>query len=724
MTTSLRDRSLRTVDCAVKVGMAGKGGKGGGKGGGTSWPEPPLLNAWISNAQSTHALLTLHEEHGERMDSMHLGNLWNKLGRQLKWQPASPEMSGTLTRLAEATQAQLECQSCRRPDILANIAHGAAQASLANGASARALFGAIARSAVHVCGHPKCEPRHLANLAWAFATASQPQPALFESIASASAPLLRSTFNAQELGMLSWAFAKMEHKGATAALAEAASGRAFELEPQAIATIALSLVKLGAANASDKRRSAGVRALKRLARAARRVMDQFNFQDLDNLASAYAKLGRPRWGGKLASSIAAAAVAHGAARFPPRHLANVLWGVAKLASGCKLASGAVVSEPRIVALCQMVSSAMASRISEYNARDLSNAAWSFLTLGRFERSTMLAIASRAASTLETFNAQETSKLLYAMRKASVHSAALEAAASKPREHTLDIAPHNGPPILLTHLLGGGRFAAGAASKREETGATAATGGALWEGSLLLAKWLSAHPTPAQASASLPPIGTRLLGSGAWGGDAATQLTWLGRTAVELGAGLGLPSIVAGRLGLQTVATDSDADVLALLQANTAKDNATAGLAAAGGGAAALAQPVRVERLKWGEDAAPREALGLTYPPDVLLAVDVVYGKEEKVWQALVETLVGLSDERTLVLMAHGNGAAPGVHSMGGRFYEMAAPYFDAACLPADPEHPGCQIHCMVRRAGREEVVDDPGRVPAPASTTAKRKRKE
>ena len=38
-------------------------------------------------------------------------------------------------------------------------------------------------------------------------------------------------------------------------------------------------------------------------------------------------------------------------------------------------------------------------------------------------------------------------------------------------------------------------------------------------------------------------------------------------------------------------------------------------------------------------------------------------------------------------MAHGNGAAPGVHRMGGAFYELAAPFFESACLAADAEHP-------------------------------------
>ena len=51
-------------------------------------PQPALLNSWISRAPSTQALLALHTEHGSQMDGMHLGNLWNKIGRHAKFQPA------------------------------------------------------------------------------------------------------------------------------------------------------------------------------------------------------------------------------------------------------------------------------------------------------------------------------------------------------------------------------------------------------------------------------------------------------------------------------------------------------------------------------------------------------------------------------------------------------------------------------------------------------------
>jgi hypothetical protein len=47
----------------------------------------------------------------------------------------------------------------------------------------------------------------------------------------------------------------------------------------------------------------------------------------------------------------------------------------------------------------------------------------------------------------------------------------------------------------------------------------------------------------------------LEGADGWGGSGDT---WRGRTGVELGAGLGLPTIVAAKLGVSMVATDGEA----------------------------------------------------------------------------------------------------------------------------------------------------------------------
>ena len=86
--------------------------------------------------------------------------------------------------------------------------------------------------------------------------------------------------------------------------------------------------------------------------------------------------------------------------------------------------------------------------------------------------------------------------------------------------------------------------------------------------------------------------------------------------MEIGAGLGLPSIVASNLGAKMIATDGDTQLLHLLGRNMESN----------------APSCRVEKLFWGS-AKPLTALGLKQEPDFLLAANVVYDPE--VWDALV-----------------------------------------------------------------------------------------
>jgi hypothetical protein len=72
-----------------------------------------------------------------------------------------------------------------------------------------------------------------------------------------------------------------------------------------------------------------------------------------------------------------------------------------------------------------------------------------------------------------------------------------------------------------------------------------TGVALWEGSFVLAEWLSRQTDPSRSKDVTAAAGE------VWGGDGG----WHGKTGVELGAGLGLPSIVASKLGVEMIATD-------------------------------------------------------------------------------------------------------------------------------------------------------------------------
>ena len=141
------------------------------------------------------------------MDGMHYGNLWNKLGRQLRETAARQvwvaQHAATLQRLVSATTAHL--RTCGAQP-LANIAHGAAHVGLP-AAIAAELFGAAAEAAEPELG--RWAPRHLANLAWACAHAGHGGGARFyTALAAASRPQL-AAFNPLELGMLAAAFAKV-----------------------------------------------------------------------------------------------------------------------------------------------------------------------------------------------------------------------------------------------------------------------------------------------------------------------------------------------------------------------------------------------------------------------------------------------------------------------------------------------------------------------------------
>ena len=145
--------------------------------------------------------------------------------------------------------------------------------------------------------------------------------------------------------------------------------------------------------------------------------------------------------------------------------------------------------------------------------------------------------------------------------------------------------------------------------------------------------------------------------------------------------------------MRVVATDGDAHVLQLLEQNAARN-------AKEGGA------VRVATLEWGTPARPQ--IGphpgdlVLAAPDLILASGCVYGVADDVWAALVRTLAELAGPATVILLAHGNGAAPGVQQMRGRFYELlarerfAVARVEPRALHADHRR-GVELHCVTRR---------------------------
>merc|ERR1739848_861815 len=146
------------------------------------------------------------------------------------------------------------------------------------------------------------------------------------------------------------------------------------------------------------------------------------------------------------------------------------------------------------------------------------------------------------------------------------------------------------------------------------------GMALWDASFVLAEFMSNHRDLAQLREVQELMGE----------SGKTWNSWNGKCGVELGAGLGLPSIVGSKLGAKMIATDGDDKVLDLLGMNVKRN----------------APSCQVEKLLWGR-TEPLAILGLK-EPDFVLAADVVYGSDPEVWDVLLETIKVLSGSSTLV----------------------------------------------------------------------------
>jgi predicted nicotinamide N-methyase len=142
----------------------------------------------------------------------------------------------------------------------------------------------------------------------------------------------------------------------------------------------------------------------------------------------------------------------------------------------------------------------------------------------------------------------------------------------------------------------------------------------------------------------------------------------GRRVLELGCGLGLPSIAAALAGARVLATDWSADAVAAAAANAERNGA------------AIATLV----CSWA-DPAPLAARG---PFDLVLAADVLYEKRD------VEPLLALLAE-LLHPRAEAWIADPGRVAAEG-FLAAAAERFALRTLPA-PEIPQGGIHRLRRR---------------------------
>ena len=121
------------------------------------------------------------------------------------------------------------------------------------------------------------------------------------------------------------------------------------------------------------------------------------------------------------------------------------------------------------------------------------------------------------------------------------------------------------------------------------------------------------------------------------------------TCLELGAGLGMPSIVAARHGFNCWATESDPAVISLLKSNIHQNINTG------------ASNIRVQSLNWNDDLSLHPGLAVCLP-DLIIASDLVYKDTRPAWSAFVSFVNQLRFER-LKLSNNGAGSKDGAGSI-------------------------------------------------------------
>lgn len=597
-----------------------------------------------------------------------LGNLATVLGEL--------ELTHTLDRLHAA-------RLFLNPQELANSLAGLSKVKLANVPEAEWFEGfkrAFAQNSSTFF------PQHVANLVSAIARLhEQAGHGVLDLFDALGEPLLRvlPQMNTQELSMTVWALSVVVSPTDSRldqylpVILDRASTLYKRLDAQSMSTIALGLAKLDRPEFVHKIDLATVSGIPR-----------WKAPDVDSLAVAFAKVDR---NDEDAATILLSLGDQVSDQMPVRNVANITWGLAKCT---REASQHKKSE--LHNFLRKMSALATEQLDAFNARDLSNFAWALATLGFHDSTFMQSLGDVASSKLTNFNAQECSKLLFALNKNGVRHEGLEKAASTSRIQEFAF-PKASFDVSIEHIPAGGRMLQ---QKREATGATGATGGAIWESSYVLSEWLSRFATGEPTKALQQILGNKRA-------EMFSSIVNPQTTVVELGSGMGLCSITVAKLGARVIATDGDDQVLKLLNSNIRLNQVSN----------ASASP-----LEWScED--PLQALGLKQPVDFIVATGVVYGRDLQVWENLVEILRKISHSRTLILLGHGNGAAPGVHQLKGDFYRFAKEYFDCFALPASQthrDHRGCAIHVLTKKTVKRELDEESTSSPHEESSTPKR----
>ena len=205
-----------------------------------------MLTGQVREAETIEMLPGRCSARENHLNHIHLSACWISLSR------AEAKQRG-LQMNAEALEplVQHTLQAARAGEIdarqLVNIVYEAPRSSVRK--RLNVLFTALARAAERrMC---EFKAQELANTAWAFATASQPDTSLFTALARA-AEWRMCEFKAQELANAAWAFATAGQLDASlfTALARAAKWRMCEFIAQEVANTAWAFATAGQLDAS------------------------------------------------------------------------------------------------------------------------------------------------------------------------------------------------------------------------------------------------------------------------------------------------------------------------------------------------------------------------------------------------------------------------------------------------------------------------------------------
>lgn len=193
----------------------------------------------INGLESVQEVLAVHDTYGGALLPLSMSACWSRTAKLTR---QSHTERAWLTEHVDQLQPLLHTTLKHLPDFrfseLCTVAHGVAITGKTVGFEpGKVLWPAISGAVVQQMGEHR--PRDLSTLVWAFATAGQADPVVFDAVAEVATPHL-GEFNHQQIANILWAFASVDHASPAMflAAADSAASRLDSFSAQSLANTA------------------------------------------------------------------------------------------------------------------------------------------------------------------------------------------------------------------------------------------------------------------------------------------------------------------------------------------------------------------------------------------------------------------------------------------------------------------------------------------------------